>query len=658
MDKTDHLEKHHKNDSDTSIIKTEDHHKHEHGPDHHHNHSHGHDHSHGKSSIILYSIGLILFIVSFFLESYGGLLQILTILTAGYHVILEGVTDTIESSRISGSFRPNVHILMGLAALGACLIGEYEEGALLILIFAGAHFLEEYAEGRSKREITQLMKLNPNQARIIAADGTIEIISAKELKVGDHVQVLAGDQIAGDGKIISGRASVNEATITGESLPKEKSVGEEVFASTINGNSDFVFQVTKSPEESIFSSIIKMVNEAQSNQSKTAHKIKAIEPIYVNIVLIIMVAMILFCPLVLSWSWSTSFYRAMVFLVSASPCALAASTISASLSAISNLASQGVLVKGSSYLAQLGELKAIAFDKTGTLTEGKPQVTDVEFIEGIDQDKLLDIIVRMEQASSHPLATAIVEKFGARPKPLPIRNEIGKGLVADYEGHRYRIGKPSLFKGVDQKLLDKSENLAKEGHTVVYISSDQEVVGLIGMMDIAKADTAESISYFNNAGVETVMITGDGPLTAENIAKKVQIDKVYSNVLPADKSQKVKELQDKYGVTAMVGDGVNDAPALSLADIGVGMGQGSDLAMDVADLVIMQDDLSKLAYAHALSKKMNRVIWQNIIFSMAVVLGLVCLNFLQLTDITLGVILHEGSTLVVILNGLRLLRKI
>lgn len=622
-----------------------------HNHEHEHENGGGHNHSHGdsKSAVILFFAGLTAFIVALFLTDSSLLQTILFIsamLLSGYHIMLEGITDTIEATKRKRKFSPNVHILMTVAAIGATIIGNYEEGALLIIIFAAAHFMEEYAEGRSKREITNLLKMNPTEARLIEADGSVKVVDVSVLKIGDKLQVLNGDQIATDGVILSGVTSIDESSINGESIPREKTVGDEVFGSTINGNGTFTMEVTKDSSDTLFAKILQLVNQSQSNLSKTATKIQKIEPYYVIAVLIIVPIFILLGPSIFNWTWNESFYRGMVFLISASPCALAASAVPATLSGISNLAKRGVLFKGGSYLANLAGIKAVAFDKTGTLTKGKPSVTDFyfdEIDEATTEQNYIDLIVAMEKTANHPLANAILGKFEAKESiELEVENEIGKGLVAQYNGAVYQIGKPTVFKNVSSKIENHNEQYSKDGKTVVYFAKDNQVIGLIAMMDVPNANAIEVISYLKSQNIHTMMITGDSEVTGQAVGRQLGIDEVIGNVLPENKAQVIKDQQARYGTVAMLGDGVNDAPALVTADIGVAMGDGTDIAIDVADAVLMQNDLTKFSYAHKVSKRLDRVVWQNIIFSMLIVAILVTLNVLGKMDITIGVIAHEG----------------
>jgi ATPase, P-type (transporting), HAD superfamily, subfamily IC/heavy metal translocating P-type ATPase len=639
---------------------THNHSDHEHA--HTHDHDHSHHHSHGKQPIYLYGLGVILYLLGLFVPMatiIANLLFVVAMLTAGYHVILEGFGETMTDSLQARKFKPNIHLLMTLAALGASIIGDFDEGALLILIFAGAHFLEEYAEGKSRREITQLLKLNPTQARLVLPSGESKTVSVETLQVGDVLKVLPGDQVPTDGRVLEGVSVIDESSINGESMPREKNVGDEVYGSTVNGQGTFMMEVTKKSTETVFAKIIQLVNQSQSNLSKTATQIKRLEPYYVKVVLTIVPLFILATPFLLGWDWSTSFYRGMVLLIATSPCALAASAVPATLSGISNLAKRGVLFKGGSYLANLATIKAVAFDKTGTLTAGTPVVTDTYFVDGVAADQYVPLIIAMEKNANHPLANAMLQKFGqATTVTIAVENEIGKGLVTTYQGQTYRLGKPSLFPNVTAEVAQQTKRWMNEGKTVIYFAKAEQVLALFGFMDVSNPQAQPVIAYLKAQKIQPVMITGDAEATGVAVAQTLGIEEVRANVLPENKAQIIQELQAKYGATVMVGDGVNDAPALVQADIGFAMGEGTDIAIDVADAVIMQNDLRRFSYAHQLSKKLTRIVWENITFSMFVVLLLTSLNFLGKMDIGISVLAHEGSTLLVIVNGLRLLLPI
>lgn len=622
---------------------------------------HEHEHNHGNSIVILYFTGLITFVLGYILkDSYSAISNILligTVFLAGNHVIIEGIVDTFVNSKKEKKFMPNIHFLMTLAAIGSIIIGGYEESAMLILIFAGAHFLEEYVDGKSRKEITNLLKLNPLNARLVLKDNTIKQISVDALEIGDKLQVLNGDQIPIDGIILSGNALVNESSINGESLPKEKTIGDKVFASTLNEGESFIMEVTTKSDETTFAKILKLVNDSQNNLTKTATTLQRLEPKYVTFVLALFPFVLLMGVYVFNWGWQLSLYRSLVYLISVSPCALAASAIPVTLATISNLSKQGILVKGGSYLSVLSEIKAIAFDKTGTLTKGQPIVTDYYFID--DEKKMMSILVAMEKQSNHPLARAIIEKFTASKElDIKVENKIGEGVEAEYLGDKYNIAKPTAFENYNNKFFEEKNKLEQEGKTVVFVSKNQQIIGLVAFMDVPRDEAKRVISYFKQQGIYTTMVTGDSQTTGKEVGKLVGINEVEANVMPENKVSVISRKKHELGNVAMVGDGINDTPSLSAADVGIAMGSGTDAAIEIADVVLMNNDLTKLTYAHKMSLKMRKITYQNIIFAMCVIIMLVILNFLGKMDITFGVILHEGSTLVVILNALRMLKGV
>lgn len=630
------------------------------GIDHDHNYDHNHDHDEhhvSKLLVILFILAVISYVVSFFFsnEVIKAILNIFAVIAAGYHIIPEGLVDTVKNSIKRKKFYPNIHLLMTLAAFGAIIIREYSEAALLIIIFAGAHFLEEYAENRSKKSITDLLNVTPQTARLINEDNTIRIINVSDIKINDRLKVLVGDQVPTDGVINQGKSEIDESVITGESIPVFKTNGDQVYGSSINITGDFEMTVTKDIQDTVIAKIIKLVGETKKNISKTAVVIKKIEPIYVTIILIGMPLFYLLGLFVFKWGYEDSFYRTMVYLIGSSPCALAATDIPATLSSISNLAKKGVLVKGGSYVSNIADIKVVAFDKTGTLTEGKPKVTDIYYTKDLDKNEINNyeqIIYDMESKSNHPLANAIINHFNdKKANDIEVENIIGVGLSY----HEYLVGKPSNFKKVTTEIKNITEDFTKDGKTVIYFSKNNEVLIVIAILDLAKENAKNVISYLRRQGIKTVMITGDQRLTATSIADKIGIDEIFANVLPDQKQSIIEELQSKYGVTAMLGDGVNDALALKTADIGIAMKSGTDIAIDAADAVLMQNNLEKLVYAHKTSKRLRSVVIQNIIFAMGVVLFLLITNMFIHFELPLAVLIHEGSTVLVILSGLRLL---
>jgi len=621
-----------------------------------HNH---HDH---KLLLILYFLGLSVFIGAFFIENetWKMILNIVTIALSGSHVIYEGFKDTVVTSIEKKGFYPNVHVLMTIAAFGAIFIHEYYEGAMLILIFAGAHYIEDYAEDKSKREISKLMNLNVPLARLILNDGTFKMVKVEELQIGDKVLCLTGEQIPTDGILSDEEATIDEHMITGESMPKEKIKNDKVYGGTINLSKDFVMEVTHLAHDTVLAKIIHLVSQTQTNISRTAKVIKKIEPIYVNIVLILAPIFYLAGVYLFDWGHDESIYRMMVFLIVTSPCALAATDIPASLSAISNLAKNGILFKGSNYVSLVNDVRVVAFDKTGTITKGKPVVMDIVYANSINENNKSfynSLIYSLEVKSTHPIAIALVEYFkNEKFMNLDVEQMIGYGLSTKVNEKLYHIGKPKNIK--DDNFNNQVEVFQKEGKTVVVLYEDDNPIILMTLMDIEKDNIKETIDFLRKENITTVLISGDQTYTADYIAHRVGIDKVYANVLPDQKQQIIEELKQEYGYTMMLGDGINDAPALVSADVGISMGDGTDIAIDVSDGVFMKNDISKLKYTKQVSKKLRRIVIENMIFAMGVVLFLVIMNVFGLMRMPIAVVFHEGSTVLVILNGLRMLKRL
>ena len=584
---------------------------------------------------------------------------LLAFVIGGYAKAKEGILDTIETKKL------NVEILMILAAIGSAIIGYWVEGSILIFIFALSGALETYTTNKSHKEISALMDLQPEEALRIDADGNETIIPVADLQLGDHILIKAGERVPSDGTIIEGSTNIDEAAITGESIPVSKKVNDEVFAGTVNLRGTITVEITKPQEETLFQKIIELVQSAQSEKSPSQLFIEKFEGKYVNGVLIV-VALMMFLPhFLLGWSWNETVYRAMVLLVVASPCALAASIMPATLSAISNGAKRGILFKGGVHLENLGNLKAIALDKTGTLTKGKPEVTDVLFRDDLTKDQFLQYVASVEKFSNHPLAQSIV-KYATDSSDLTlIKPELsedisGFGAKAIFNGVEWKVGKADFVGAEEAAEFQQgvAKKLAAEGKTIVFASDDKGIAGLITLKDTVRQETVEAIKKLKSVGVYTFMLTGDGKATAQAIAGESQVDGFVAECLPETKVEELKKLKEKYGTVAMVGDGINDAPALATASIGIAMGEGTGVALETADVVLMKNHLTLIADAVVLSRKMNKIIKQNVIFSISVIALLVCSNFFQAINLPLGVIGHEGSTILVILNGLRLLNTI
>ncbi|MGX7201019.1 cadmium-translocating P-type ATPase [Enterococcus plantarum] len=613
-----------------------------------------------KKALLSTILCLVFMIVGFILEKSGTAFYpisfIFAIIFGGYKQTKEGVVDTLEHKHL------NVDLLMALAAIGACIIGNWFEGAMLTFIFCLSGALEEYTTTKSKKEIASLMNLQPETAYLLNDLGKTTEVAVTQLKIGDHLLVPKGASIPIDGVLSKGTSTIDEAAITGESVPVEKQRNDELFGGTINLGEAITMTVSKNSEDTLFAKIIRLVNEAQNTPSQTASFIEKLENRYVKIVLIAIPLMILIPYLFLGWSWNESFYRGMVLLVVASPCALVASATPATLAAISNGARNGVLFKGGVYLENLASLKAIAFDKTGTLTRGIPVVTDAVFLK--NKQEGLDILLAMERQSTHPLAQALITRFDHDNTEvygqIDVKNIIGFGMETTIDSTVWRIGKSEFDDQtrINEEIQQEIEQLQIEGKTVICLFKNQEIIAYFGLLDVPKPEAKKVISYFKQLGIHTTMITGDHDKTAAAVATELEIDEIHANCLPEDKTIIIKKQKERYGINAMVGDGINDAPALANAAIGVAMGQGTDIAMDVADMVLMKNDLEKLQMSHLLSKKLKRIVTQNIVFSSGVIVLLILSNFFQMINLPLGVIGHEGSTILVILNGLRMLKTI
>ncbi|MFC7061897.1 heavy metal translocating P-type ATPase [Halobacillus seohaensis] len=583
------------------------------------------------------------------------ILHIIAFIIGGYAKAKEGITETIQAKEL------NVELLMIFAAIGSASIGYWTEGAILIFIFALSGALETYTMNKSDKEISSLINLQPNKAWKLTNSGYVSV-DTNSLTIGDQILVKPGEHVPSDGLITKGTTSINESAITGESLPVTKEEGKDVFAGTVNINGSITVKLTKLTEDTLFQKIIHMVKQAQSEKSPSQLFIERFESSYVKVVLLV-VAIMLFLPhFLFGWSWMDTIYRAMILLVVASPCALVASIMPATLSAISNSARSGVLFKGGMHLENLSHIQAIAFDKTGTLTTGKPEVTDAIFNHQVDYHRVLSIASSIEEESNHPLANAIVQYSNDKDRSLitieKMEDISGKGVKAIIEGETWRIGNAD-FVGKEQAYSfenEVAEKLASQGKTVVFVANHEQVVALFALKDTVRPESKKAIHSLKKKGIYTIMLTGDNPTTAQAIAEEAGIDHYVAECMPEDKVKELKLLKQYFSHIAMVGDGVNDAPALATANLGIAMGEGTDVALETADLVLMKNDLSKLSKAINLSRRMNKVVKQNIVFSITVIMLLIISNFLQLLDLPLGVIGHEGSTILVILNGLRLLK--
>ncbi|MGE7665453.1 heavy metal translocating P-type ATPase [Ureibacillus composti] len=591
------------------------------------------------------------------LETASILAFLSAFIIGGYAKAKEGILDTIENRSL------NVEILMILAAIGSAIIGYWTEGAILIFIFAVSGALETYAMNKSHREISALMNLQPEEAWLVRGGFEPIKVPVSSLTVGDHLLIKPGERIPVDGVIFKGTSTIDESAITGESMPVTKQVEEEVFAGTVNLSNTLTINMTKPNTESLFQKIITLVQSAQSEKSPSQQFIERFEGIYVKFVLLAVVVMMFLPHYLLGWDWTTTFYRAMVLLVVASPCALVASIMPATLAAISNGARNGVLFKGGVHLEHLSALKLLAVDKTGTLTEGAPVVTDVIVREDLNKEKVISILASIESQSNHPLAQAITKY--AKEHSIEILSGIeiedvpGWGLNATIDGNTFTVGKPEFVGREESQTFanQSAETLAEEGKTVIFMKDDSGIAALVALKDTVREEAKQAVTLLKQLGINVAMLTGDNQKTAHIIAKEAGVHDYIAECLPETKVNHIKSYMEEYKYVGMVGDGINDAPALATSTVGIAMGGGTDVALETADVVLMKNDLSKIAYAVRLSKKMQRIVKQNIVFSISVITLLIISNFLQIVDLPLGVIGHEGSTILVILNGLRMLNN-
>ena len=684
-----------------------DHAGHDHGPSHaeqakrnttdpdHAGHDHaegkgghaGHDHAHGgplgeKSELIFAVLAGALLLAGWLIEraSAGpGWLPTACYVTAYFFGGFFTVKEAFENLRAR---RFEIDTLMLVAALGAAALGKWAEGALLLFLFSLGHSLEHYAMGRARRAIEALAELAPETATVRRDDRTEEVMVGT-LQVGDVVVVRPNERLPADGVVVVGTSSVNQAPVTGESVPVDKRpvddpkaalaaferVGPEnrVFAGTINGSGAIDVMVARRAEQSTMARVVKMVTEAEAQRSPTQQFTERFERIFVPVILALVV-LLLFAWVVIDEPFAVSFYRAMAVLVAASPCALAISVPSAVLSGVARAGRGGVLVKGGGPLENLGTLTSIAFDKTGTLTEGKPELTDAVAAEGADEDELLSVALAVEEHSDHPLASAIVTgaraRLADRVQPLTaaeVKSITGRGVQAQVGGAPVHIGKPVLFSELSDSALPPAvakanEKLVAAGRTTMVVRKGSRFLGVLGVMDTPRPVAAQVMAELRALGIERlIMISGDNQPVADAVAKSVGLTEAKGDLMPEQKVEAIKELRKAHGKVAMVGDGVNDAPAMANATVGIAMGAaGSDVALETADVALMADDLAQLPFAVGLSRSTSRVIKQNLWVSLGVVAVLIPATIFGL-NIGTAVLFHEGSTILVVVNALRLL---
>ena len=583
-------------------------------------------------------------------------LFIAAIIIGGYALFIEGIKDLIK-------FDFSMATLMTIAIIGAALIGDFAEGAIVVILFAISETLERYAADRARQSISSLVKVAPKVATIRRND-LEQTIAVQDIQINDVMLIKPGQKIAMDGIVIKGESTVNQAAITGEALPVDKQLSDEVFAGTLNEAGYLEVQVTKRAADTTLAKIIQLVEAAQGERAPAQAFVDKFAKIYTPFIILLATLIVILPPLFFGGDWQRWFYQGLSVLVVGCPCSLVISTPVSIVSAIGNAARHGVLVKGGIYLEEMGKLQAIAFDKTGTLTEGKPTVTDFVVLDDqFEATDLLQKISALEIYSQHPLASAIValsQKRGIDATPISIENFkslTGRGVQGDIYGITYSIGSPTLFVS-DSKIDTIKQDFHRKSKTVIYFGTSDQVLAVIGLQDAVRQTSRQTIQALQTLGVkETVMLTGDNQATADQIGREVGVSAVKANLMPADKLKEIQALQATFGRVAMIGDGVNDAPALAMANVGIAMGvAGTDTALETADITLMGDDLARLPFIVRLSRSTLRTIKQNITFSLALKVIALLLVIPGWLTLWIAILADMGATILVTLNGIRLMR--
>ena len=635
---------------------------------------HGHEHSHGDDELlaegkplianrpiqIIVSSG-ILFVLGHVFEwlSFSPTVVTITYMIgaaiAGYEIAILAYKSLVNRHTVGPA------MLMCIACVASFIIGHPEEGAAVTFLYYIAEFLEDYAEHRAKRSIKSLVEIAPDNARVKVGDRE-EIKHVDEVEVGDIVIVKPGDKVPLDGKVVSGSSSINQASITGESVPVLKEVGDEVFSGTVNEEGYLEIEVTKAAKDSVISKIVTLVKRSQLNRSETETMVEKVAKYYTPIMMVAAICIAVIPPFLLGQPLVDWVYKALSLLVISCPCAFLISTPVGMVSAITSATRNGVIIKGSTYVEEMRNIKAVIFDKTGTLTEGKLALSDVKVLdETYSEEEIVRIAAAMEFQSSHPIAQAIVNYADENDIIFDsvdeFKNVPGKGIVANIKGEQFYAANESLIEGSSFEISrDEINSFSSEGKTIVFVGNAKNVMGMITVSDKIRSNASEVIADLKAKGVETVMLTGDNKMAATKVAEEIGIQHVFSNLLPEDKLNILDAIRNKFGDVAMVGDGINDAPALARANIGIAMGAaGSDVAIETADVALMQDDISKLPYLLALSHKTMGIIKQNITLAIAVKLLCVILAVLGIITLMMSVGFGDlGLTLFVILNSFRI----
>ena len=652
-------------------------HDHEHNHGHEHSHDHGHNHNDGggdeeellaEGKPLIYNRPIQIILASGICFALGHILELMSVdvkvvtvvfmacaVIAGYEIAVLAYNSLIKQHTIGPA------MLVCIACVASFIIGHPEEGAAVTFLYFIAEFLEDYTEFKAKRSIKSLVEIAPETARVKVGDGE-KVMKVDDVNIGDIVIVKPGDKVPLDGNIVSGSSSINQASITGESVPVSKEVGDDVFSGTVNEEGYFEMVVSKESKDSVISKIVTLVKRSQLNRSETESLVEKVAKYYTPIMMVAAVLVAAIPPLLFGLSLTDWIYKALSLLVISCPCAFLISTPVGMVSAITSATRNGVLIKGSTYVEEMRSIKAVILDKTGTLTEGKLVLSDVEILdEKYSEKEILEIAASLEHNSSHPISQAIVNYASSNDIDFEeideFRNVPGKGIVGNINGRQYYAANESLIEGSTFDISQEQINeYSAEGKTVVCIGNEEKVLAIITVSDKIRQNAENVISDLNKQGIQTIMLTGDNKIAAKRVADKIGIKYVYSNLLPEDKLNLLDTIRNKFGDVAMVGDGINDAPALARANIGIAMGAaGSDVAIETADIALMQDDISKLPYLFSLSNKTMGIIKQNI--TLAIVIKLLCVVLAILGIITLMMSVGFGDlglTLLVILNSFRI----
>ena len=586
-------------------------------------------------------------------------LYILAIIIGGFDLFKEGFSDLIKLDF-------SMESLMTIAIIGAAFIGEWAEGSIVVILFAISEALERFSMDKARQSIRSLMDIAPKEA-LIRRNNVEQLVSVDKIDIDDIMIIKPGQKIAMDGLVINGHSSVNQAAITGESVPVEKQLDDEVFAGTLNEEGVLEVKVTKKVTDTTIAKIIHLVEEAQGERAPAQAFVDKFAKYYTPFIIIMALLIVVVPPLFFGGDWNKWLYQGLSILVVGCPCSLVISTPVSIVSAIGNAAKNGVLVKGGVYLEEIGHLRAIAFDKTGTLTKGKPVVTDFIATSSETDINYLSIISSLESLSQHPLASAILneaDKTNVDYKSIQIedfQSITGKGLTGIHQNIRYYIGSPKLFSAsVIEETAVKVQyrQFQEQGKTAMYFGTDEQILGVIAVADEVRDSSAAVISELHKLSIEhTIMLTGDNTKTAESIGKQLGVTEIKGDLMPQEKLDSIKALRTTYNKVAMVGDGINDAPALAASTVGIAMGgAGTDTALETADVALMGDDLQKLPFIVRLSRQTLKVIKQNITFSLGIKLLALLLVIPGWLTLWIAIVADMGATLLVTLNGLRLMK--